>query len=224
MHKKKEVDKVKTIGNGLFTLTKKVGEGSFGQVFLAHETANETRTVAVKAESISCRFPQLIEEFKNSRLLKGHGFPELKHQGIIVEKDYIYMITELLGPTLEDLFNYCGRKLSLKTNVIVFSQIIERLEHMHGRGLIHRDVKPDNIMMGMYNKSGIVHMIDFGISRSYLNKETKKHIDFCTGKNLVGTARYVSINAHLGYELSRRDDLLTLGYVMIYFTAGALPW
>ncbi len=130
------------------------------------------------------------------------------------------MVIELLGPTLEDLFNYCGRKFSLKTNVIVFSQIIERLKHMHSRGLIHRDVKPDNIMMGMNQKSGTVHMIDFGISRSYISNKTGRHIEFCTGKNLVGTARYVSINAHLGYELSRRDDLLTLGYVMIYFTKG----
>ena len=91
---------------------------------------------------------------------------------------------------------------------------------MHTKGIIHRDVKPDNIMMGLSESSNIVHMIDFGLTRSVFNKKTGKHIEFKTGKNLVGTARFVSINAHLGYELSRRDDLLTLGYVMVYFTVG----
>ena len=75
-------------------------------------------------------------------------------------------------------------------------------------------------MMGLGESSNIVHMIDFGLTRSVFNKKTGKHIEFKTGKNLVGTARFVSINAHLGYELSRRDDLLTLGYVMVYFTVG----
>jgi len=90
--------------------------------------------------------------------------------------------------------------------------------------MIHRDIKPENIMMGLRENSSTVYAIDFGISRSYLNKKTRRHIDFCTGKNLVGTARYVSINAHLGYQLSRRDDLLTLGYVMLYLSLGELPW
>lgn len=138
----------------------------------------------------------------------------------MVENDFIFMIQELLGPTLEDLFNFCGRKFSLKTCLMLFSQILQRLEFMHSKGIIHRDIKPDNIMMGIAQGSSTVHMIDFGLTRSVYNKKTGKHIEFRTGKNLVGTARFVSINAHLGYELSRRDDLLTLGYVMVYFTLG----
>ena len=134
------------------------------------------------------------------------------------------MVQELLGPTMEDLFNFCDRKFSVKTSVMIFKQMIERLEHVHGLGVINRDVKPENMMMGLREKSSVVHMIDFGIARSYIDKKTKKHIEFQTGKNLVGTARYVSVNAHLGYTLSRRDDLLTLGYVMVYFAAGELPW
>lgn len=125
-----------------------------------------------------------------------------------------------MGPTIEDLFNFCGRKFSLKTCLMLFMQILERLEFMHHKGIIHRDIKPDNIMMGIMEGSNTVHMIDFGLTRSVINKKTGKHIDFRTGKNLVGTARFVSINAHLGYELSRRDDLLTLGYLMVYITVG----
>lgn len=142
----------------------------------------------------------------------------------MVESNHIYMVTELLGPTLEDLFNFCGRKFSLKTCLMIFNQLISRIEHMHKKGIIHRDIKPDNIMTGIGEKSSIIHMIDFGLTRTVFYKKTGKHIEFRTGKNLVGTARFVSINAHLGYELSRRDDLLTLGYVMVYFTLGQLPW
>ena len=91
-------------------------------------------------------------------------------------------------------------------------------------GVIHKDIKPDNIMMGMGEYSDTVHMIDFGLTRQVWSPKTGKHVEFRTGKNLVGTARYVSINAHLGYELSMRDDLLTLGYVMVYLTLGQLPW
>ena len=107
---------------------------------------------------------------------------------------------------------------------MLFYQILERLEHMHSKGLVHRDIKPDNIMMGMHEFSETVHLIDFGLARELYHRKTGRHIDFRTGKNLVGTARYVCINAHLGYELSRRDDLLTLGYVMVYLTLGQLPW
>lgn len=90
--------------------------------------------------------------------------------------------------------------------------------------LMHRDIKPENIMMGIGADSNIVHFIDFGLTRSIINSTTGKHIDFVRGKNLIGTCRYVSINAHLGLELSRRDDLLTLGHVLLYFYRGNLPW
>ena len=95
---------------------------------------------------------------------------------------------------------------------------------MHGLNMIHRDLKPDNIMMGLGDASNIVHLIDFGLTRLVIDPKTKVHIPFRTGKNLIGTCRYVSINAHLGYELSRRDDLLTLGHVVLNFIKGSLPW
>ena len=107
---------------------------------------------------------------------------------------------------------------------MVFYQLLERLEYMHSKHIIHRDVKPDNIMMGLGAASHSLHMIDFGLTRSVLEPRTGKHIPFVGGKNLVGTCRYVSINSHLGYELSRRDDLITLGYVILNLFKGTLPW
>ena len=107
---------------------------------------------------------------------------------------------------------------------MIFYQTLERLEYMHTMNYIHRDLKPENIMMGIDGKSNMLHLIDFGLARLVVDPDTGQHIPFCTGKNLLGTCRYVSINAHLGYELSRRDDLLTLGHIILNFYLGSLPW
>ena len=95
---------------------------------------------------------------------------------------------------------------------------------MHEKNYIHRDIKPDNILMGLADLSNTVHMIDFGLTRLVIDPKTGKHIPFVQGKNLIGTCRYVSVNSHMGYELSRRDDLITLGYVILNLYKGGLPW
>lgn len=95
---------------------------------------------------------------------------------------------------------------------------------MHSKDYIHRDIKPDNMMMGLGKDSTTVHMIDFGLTRLVIDPKTGKHIPFVKGKNLIGTCRYVSANSHQGFELSRRDDLITVGYVMVNFLLGRLPW
>ena len=134
------------------------------------------------------------------------------------------MVTELLGPSLEDLHNLCGKQFSLKTSLMIFYQMLERIEYLHEMNYMHRDIKPDNILMGLGRNSNTVYMIDFGLIRSVIDKATGQHISFAEGKNLVGTCRYTSVNSHLGYELSRRDDLIALGYVIIYLKKGRLPW
>ena len=141
-----------------------------------------------------------------------------------MENNCIFLVTDLLGPSLEDLFNFCGKQFSFKTTLMLFYQSIQRLELMHKLDFIHRDIKPDNMMMGLGADSNILHLIDFGLSRTVIDPATAKHIKFVKGKNLIGTCRFVSVNSHLGYELSRRDDLMTLGFVMIQFIRGSLPW
>lgn len=131
---------------------------------------------------------------------------------------------ELLGQSLESLFQANNRKLSLKTVCMCALQMIDRLEWVHSRNLIHRDIKPDNFVIGKNKKSHILYLIDFGLSKKYWSNSTKSHIKFTMNKKMTGTARYVSINGISGGEQSRRDDLESLCYVLIYLLKGELPW
>ncbi len=135
------------------------------------------------------------------------------------------MVIELLGPSLEDLFNVCGRKFSLKTTIILITQLLDRFEYFHKRSYIHWDLKPDNLLMGLKGKSSsMVYLIDFGLSKRYFDLRWNVHIPYRKDKHLMGTARFASIHSHMGEELSRRDDLEALSYIMLYFINGSLPW
>eukprot|EP00041_Stephanoeca_diplocostata_P032056 m.1015774 g.1015774 ORF g.1015774 m.1015774 type:complete len:339 (+) comp24077_c0_seq36:244-1260(+) len=207
---------------GKYKLRRKIGSGSFGQIFLA-ENILTREEVAVKLEECGKDGrPQLPGEAAVLQALaRGHGFPRVRWSGM--DGEFYVVAMDLLGLSLEDLFNVCHRTFSVHTTARLAVQILSRLEYMHGKAFIHRDVKPENFLLD-YATGQEVNVIDFGLATAYRDGHTRQHIAYRSGIPLAGTARYASINAHNGIAQTRRDDLEALGYMLLYFLRGRLPW
>jgi casein kinase 1 len=134
------------------------------------------------------------------------------------------MVLDLLGNDLERLFMRCDRKFSLKTVLQIGDQALQRLEHLHDQGYVHRDIKPENFCIGVGREASIVYVIDLGMCKKWKESATGEHVAYSEGKALAGTPRYASINCHCGIDASRRDDIESLSYVLLYFLRGSLPW
>ncbi|CAF4095511.1 unnamed protein product [Adineta steineri] len=203
-------------------LERQLGSGSFGDVYRALNIQTG-EYVAIKLEANNTYSHQLAFEAKLYKLMKGiQGIPKLFWFG--EEGEYKCLVIELLGPSIEDLFNLCQRQFSLKTILMLVDQMILRIECFHRKFYLHRDIKPDNFLVGINKDSTKIFLIDFGLAKKFYDHRLHKHISYKEGKSLTGTPRYVSISTHLGIEQSRRDDMEALAYVLIYFNRGTLPW
>ena len=209
-----------------YKITKKLGSGAFGEIWKAVNTKTN-QEYAIKFEEINSKHQQLYAEcriylwFHSDASVLAQAIPQVVYYGI--EGNKSMMIMDLLGPSLEDLMNKTNKKFSMKTVLMLADQMIKRVEYVHTRRIIHRDIKPDNFTIGHGKNSHRIFIIDFGLAKKYLSS-TGEHIKYREGKGLTGTARYASINTHLGIEQARRDDLESLAYVFIYFLKGSLPW
>jgi serine/threonine protein kinase len=204
-----------------YIIVEQIGAGSFGEVYLAQHCAG--KQVAIKIEE-KLRIPRVYNEYKIYKYLAKSdfkvGLPKIYE--FIKTPDYNIMVMQLLGPSLEDLLIKSGRKFNLPTIFLLAKQLISLLQNLHTSGYIHRDIKPNNFLIGNGNNSNQVYMMDFGLSKQYIHNGN--HIEFKNKRSLIGTARYASINMHMGIEPTRRDELESVGYMLIYFLKGSLPW
>lgn len=200
-----------------------VGKGAFGDVYKATRITDNL-DVAMKIEKRCAAITRLIPEYKIYQKLFSRkcrsGIPRVYE--FIQTDDYNIMIMELLGNSLEDIFNAVGRKFSISTVLFLGINILKLMEQVHNSGFVHRDIKPNNFLIGYHNKQKI-YLTDFGLSKEFVTS-TNAHIKETFNHSVIGTARYSSINMHLGIEPSRRDDLESIGYMLIYFAKGRLPW
>lgn len=201
-----------------------IGSGSFGKV-LYGMSVDRTQEYAIKFEKSTIKNSVILEELKIYNDLKGgDGIPNIFWEGEY--KHYKVFIMDLLGPSL-DKFYKIHNKLNLESTIFFGEQMVRRLEYMHSKNYIHRDIKPNNFLLGKYNRKfndNKVYIIDFGLSKEYVDKKTKKHYEYNENSKFVGTPRYASVNTHMGIRQSRRDDLESVAYILIYFINGELPW
>ena len=175
-----------------FRVGRKIGAGSYGQIRLGINI-NTNQTVAIKLEKIAPD-AQLLTENHVYGLLQGKkGFPVVYHFGQYLDT-YNVLVMEMLGRDLESLFELCGRTFTLKAMLFLTLQLIKRFEVIHQVGIVYRDVKPENFMLGA--KTNTVYVIDYGLSKHYID-QNQRHIEFKQTRELIGTSRYMSVNAHL---------------------------
>ncbi|EXJ80936.1 CK1/CK1/CK1-D protein kinase [Capronia epimyces CBS 606.96] len=212
---------------GKYQLLRKLGSGSFGKVYLGRDVDSGAE-VAIKLEHFSADPSLLDDEVPIYQELAGQtGFPRIFWHGFV--HDFKALVFELLGPNLEDLIRYCGNHFSLKTTLMLTDQLLRRFEVLHSHRYLHRDVKPENFLLGVGRQGNVVYMTDLGLAtylrpRSPGSNKGKAHEHSTYEPHLLGTCRYASINGHLGAAQSPWDDLEALGYMLVYFLKGKLPW
>lgn len=217
---------------GDYKTQKIIGKGSFGVIYeaVSHENGTpnftESQKYAIKFEKIPpttkdgfiSQLHKEINILKNLQDLK--GFTTLYNFGL--HKGNPYMVTSLLGGNLNHLLHKKSGQFDQDTILQIAYQMIDRIAVFHEKGYLHRDIKPENFALGLNENSKILYLIDFGLSKKYIEK--KQHIPMNLNKGFIGTARYSSPNAHRGKEQGRRDDLISIGYLLMYFLKGKLPW
>lgn len=199
-----------------YRLDEEIGHGGFGMVFRAtHLVTSKQYALKIDAKR---KGVALSEAKILSDLVDGVGIPKLHSKGSCL--DFTYFVMELLDSSLQRIIKQCGGSLNIETVAKAGTQIVNRLEFIHNRGYIHRDIKPSQFLMG--RKQKILYLVDYGLAKKY--QIFKNHVPFQTHCPRAGNATYASVNSHMGIRQSRRDDLESAGYMIVYMYKGSLPW
>ena len=203
-----------------YRVIKKLREGAFGVIYLGKIIENN-EYVALKVEKRKIIKSILESEAFLLYSIAGLGIPEVKSFGKV--KNYNVLVQPLLGKSLFEIFNENHKKMPLEDICLIGKQVLDRIQWIHSKYIIHRDIKPDNFLIGKKDPN-VIYLIDFGLSKKYRSSTTNKHIRFGFTGKLTGTVRFALANALRGGEQSRRDDIESIGYMLVFFLKQKLPW
>jgi serine/threonine protein kinase len=212
-----------------------IGQGGYSSVYICKKKdadTNQTYAIKLSKDIRNSSKNHLLIEYKILRyLVGGIGIPKVYSYG--KEDDNIFLVQELLGNNLNQEMKNRKNKFNKKTFISLGLQMISRIEFLHSYGFIHCDIKPDNFVLGLKQEKNMkdidknnftLYLIDYGLAEPYMNLKTKVHKKPKENQGHKGTIDFCSINSHMGLSLSRRDDLESLAYCLIYLYLGKLPW
>ena len=221
---KNKVPELKNVNRIIFQKylpIKTIGKSSYSSVFLS-KCVKEKKYVAIKIQNKNSITSDLEQEAYYLYLLRGFGIPKIISYGI--SGNYKVLVEALLGKSIDVLLKKNNDpKSKMKDICMIAIQIMERIEYIHNKNIIHLDIKPANFLIGNPDDS-VIYLIDYGISKKYRSSIKGKHIMFIKKDKFKGTYNFSSINSMECYESSRRDDLISIGYMLIFLIKGELPW
>ena len=207
-----------------YTITKYINSGSFGHVV----EGKDKKTNELVALKIPIKTKErdgqkcLLDEAKVYNALSDNGnIQGIAKMKVIKCKDLKIIVMDLLGPSLENILRK-RKQFRLKTIILLAIQLIDVMKEIHSKGYIHRDIKPDNFVLDKDNLNKL-YCIDFGLATKYFKRD-QTHNNMTKNHKFLGTARYSSIASHIGHSQSRKDDLESIGYLLVYLYRGSLPW
>ncbi|KAI3935156.1 hypothetical protein MKW92_005626 [Papaver armeniacum] len=229
-------ERVQVGGSPIYKIDRKLGKGGFGQVFVGRRVSGGTdrisgpgaTEVALKFEhksSKGCNYGPPYEWQVYNTLGGSHGVPRVHYKG--KQGEYYVMVMDMLGPSLWDAWNTAGQAMSSEMVACIAVESISILEKMHARGYVHGDVKPENFLLGQPStaQEKKLFLVDLGLATKWRDGASGQHVEYDQRPDVFrGTVRYASVHAHLGRTASRRDDLESLAYTLIFLHKGRLPW